>query len=84
MPKDQRWVISYKKVPAPATQGIVEASSEIMAIKVAERWCMLNNARFIGGSVRSEVLANESILKVSIEAQPEPLPDPITATTDVG
>lgn len=73
----------FKKVPAPATPGLVEASSEPMAVKVAERWCTLNNARFIGGSVRPHILADESILNVSIEPEAEPLPDPVSATTAV-
>lgn len=77
----RRWQITYKKSPAPATSGTIEASSEAMAVRVAERWCALNNARFIGGSVRPDILADESILSVPIGPEVEPLPDLITATT---
>ncbi len=78
----KRWQIMYKRNPAPATPGIIEASSEAVAVRVAERWCALNNARFIGGSVKPEVLADESILKISIEPEvAEALPDAVASTT---
>lgn len=78
-----RFQFTYKKSPAPATTGIVDASSERLAVMVADRWCAINGARFIGGSVKSEVLADESILKISIEPEAEPLPDAVASTTTV-
>ena len=76
-----RWQFSYKKNPQPVTSGTVEATSERIAVMVAEKWCALNGARFIGGSVRSDVLADESILKISTEPEAFELPSAVEATT---
>ncbi len=74
-----RWKLTYKKVPAPATTDIIEASSEALAVRIGEKWCALNNARYIG--VKPEILADERLLNISTEPEVEPLPDAIEATT---
>ena len=76
------WRFRYKKGPAPVTTGDFEASNERIAIAAAAHWCVLNNARFIGGSVEPAILFDESILKTSIEPEAAALPDPVTATTN--
>lgn len=86
MPKtvdsSEYWQFVYKKPPQAATTGRIKARDERWAVLVASKWCVLNNARFIGGSVQPDILADESILKLS--DQPEdvlPSMDAIQATT---
>ncbi len=78
------WQFVYKKPPAPAMTGRIKASNERMAVLVAAKWCLLNNSRFIGGSVKPDVLADESILRLPDgPIDTEPSMDAMAATTAI-
>lgn len=75
----QIWTFGYKKNPQPATTACVAGENEAEAVRVAQRWCEINNARFFG-SVRPFVVAGPEIL---LHAAVAPVPEsaePVPAT----
>jgi hypothetical protein len=81
--KMQIWQAMLKKLPGPAFPGLFEARDERHACLVAQKYADLNNTRFIGGSVKPYILADESILLIKTEPEEEPIPDAVSATTAV-
>lgn len=81
-PKQTLWTFYYHNGPAHK-QGIVEARDETWAMRVATRYCHLNGFR-APASVQPHILATEEILTRPMpSADPEPLVDPVGATTAV-
>lgn len=79
------WTFGYKRSPAPATVGVVEAETEGQAFLVATAWVATQGTAVRGpfGTVRPLVLAGPEILgKVPVWAGAgDGLPGAVEATT---
>ena len=76
------WLFAYKNGPAPARDAMVWGKDEGEAYRVACAWCLKQGYR-LPAAVRPAVVAGPSILgePLPAEPKPEPLPDPVAATT---
>ena len=79
--KQTLWTFYYHRGPAHV-QGIVEARNEDYAMRVATRWCESKGFR-PPASVQTMVVASEEILHQVVPNAPDPLVDPVAATTMV-